>query len=507
LCSLCHSWLALFVCFVIRRGFVIRKSVNHDRRSSKSNNWFSEPVNSQDPITKIQGHTRARGLPARNATMKNCATALALIAVVCAAPIAGPRAAEGPTFRGDLRHTGAYEGAGVPELHGVKWKFRTKGQVYSSPAIAGGLAFVGSTDGSLYAIDVATGSARWMFATKARVTSSPAVSAGVVYFGSYDSNIYAVDVATGALKWKFTTKGEKRYIAPHIHGMLPAAEPVPDPFDFYLSSPAISNGVVYVGSGDGNVYALDASTGALKWAFPTGDVVHASPAVSDGLVFIGSWDTYFYALDAATGSEKWKFKTGEDLVIHNQTGIQASAAVADGVVYFGCRDAKLYALDARTGIKKWSFDNKGSWVIGSPAVKDGKVFFTTSDSGLFHVVDAWTGEEDFSMSFKWPMFSSPAVAGNLVYIGSHQGKLLAIDYTTHKTAWTFETDASRENGPALTSADGQPNYAAAMSSMFFDEVVSGVQKMLSVGAILSSPVVVDDTIYVGSADGYLYAIR
>jgi eukaryotic-like serine/threonine-protein kinase len=432
---------------------------------------------------------------------------VSLLVEVLIASAAGMAAVGEPMFRGDLRHTGVYDARGVPELHGVKWRFKTNGRVYSSPAIAGGTAFVGSTDGKLYAIDVATGSSRWSFATKGRITSSPAVANGVVYFESYDSNFYAIDAATGALKWKFATKGEKRFAAKHMHGILPEAETVPDPFDLFLSSPAVSNGAVYFGSGDGNVYALDSSSGALKWAFQTGDVVHASPAVGDGLVFVGSWDTYFYAIDAGTGQEKWRFKTGEDPAIHNQVGIQSSAAVADGVVYFGCRDSKLYALDARTGNTKWIVDNKGSWVIGSPAVSGGSVYFTTSDSGLFHVVDARTGMEQFTLSFKWPMFSSPAVAGNLVYIGSHEGKLLAIDVAAHKTAWIFQTEASRQLGPALTTPDGAPNYGAAMASMFFDDVVSGVDRMFGVGAMLSSPVVVDDTIYVGSADGYLYAIH
>ena len=59
---------------------------------------------------------------------------------------------------------------------------------------------------------------------------------------------------------------------------------MPDPFDCYLSSPAVWNGAVYFGSGDGNVYALDAASGALRWKFKTGDVVHASPAIADGMV-------------------------------------------------------------------------------------------------------------------------------------------------------------------------------------------------------------------------------
>jgi len=410
-------------------------------------------------------------------------------------------------FRGDLAHTGVYKGQGIPKFSQVKWKFHTDGQVISSPAVADGTVFVGSTDGNLYAVDLASGAQKWKIFTGVRVTSSPAVENGVVYFGSYSGRFYAVDAATGTLKWKFQTEGEKRFAGKHLHGSEPAAESMPDPFDFYLSSPALWGGAVYFGSGDGNVYALDAATGALKWKFHTGDVVHASPAISEGTLFIGSWDSYFYALDAASGKEKWRFKTGEDQNIYNQVGIQSSAAVVDGVVYFGCRDSNLYALDARTGEKKWAFNNKGSWVISSPAVRDSKVYFATSDTGTVYALDARAGTPIFSLKFGgWPLFSSPALAGGMLYIGSHQGKLIAIDLASQKTAWTFETDASRQNGPALTKPDGTPNYAAAFADNFYDSMVVGVQKMMSVGAIISSPVVVDHVIYVGSTDGFLYAL-
>ena len=98
---------------------------------------------------------------------------------------------------------------------------------------------------------------------------------------------------------------------------------MPDPFDVYLSSPVVWNGTVYFGSGDGNVYALNALSGAMQWKFQTGDVVHASPAISAGRLYIGSWDSYFYALDATTGKQLWRFKTGEDPKIHNQVGIHS----------------------------------------------------------------------------------------------------------------------------------------------------------------------------------------
>jgi outer membrane protein assembly factor BamB len=283
---------------------------------------------------------------------------------------------------------------------------------------------------------------------------------------------------------------------------------MPDPFDFYLSSAAVQDGTVYFGSSDGNVYALDAASGGLKWKFKTGDVVHASPAVADGTVFVGSWDSYFYALDAATGKEKWRFKTGEDPDIHNQVGIQSSALVADGMVYFGCRDSNLYALDARTGEKKWAFNNKGSWVIGSPVVKDGRLYFSTSDSGLFYAVDARTGALVYSLKFIWPMFSSPTVAASTLYIGSHEGKLIAIDLTAQKPAWGFRTDGSQQNGAMYTKTDGTPNYEAAFGQdSFYDNMVTGVAKMMSVGAVLSSPAVGNNVVAFGSTDGNVYALE
>ena len=224
-------------------------------------------------------------------------------------------------------------------------------------------------------------------------------------------------------------------------------------------------------------------------------------------MFIGSWDSFFYALDAVTGKEKWRYKTGEDHEIYNQVGIQSSAAVMDGVVYFGCRDSNFYALDAATGQKKWSFNNKGSWVITSPAVLDGKVYFATSDTAMFYALDAKSGAPVFSLKFKWPMFSSPAIAGSMLYMGTHEGKLIAIDLKGQKLAWEFQTDASRRNGPAFTKPDGTPNYEVAFTEDFYDELVSGVSKMQAMGTVLSSPVVVDRVIYVGSTDGNLYALN
>ncbi len=411
-------------------------------------------------------------------------------------------------FRGNPAHSGVYEGAGLAHFGGLKWKFHTGGMVIGSAAVSEGRVYFGSTDGNLYAVNADSGALRWKFDAKSRIPSTPAVAEKVVYFGAYDGNFYAVDASTGTLKWKFQTGGERRFAGKHLHGVQPVSETMPDPFDCYLSSPVVWKGAVYFGSGDGNIYSLNAASGALNWKFKTGDVVHASPAIADGTLFLGSWDSYFYALDATTGQEKWRFKTGEDPDTHNQVGIQSSAAVSDGMVYFGCRDSHLYALDARTGEKKWAFSGEGSWVVSSPAVRDGKVYFVTSDTSLLVALDAKSGAVVHSAGFNhWYLYSSPAVAGGTLYVGLTQGKLVAVDLAGFKPAWTFETDGMKEHGAAYTKADGTPNNDVIYRSDFYDDMVAGVDRVMSMGAILSSPVVANGVVYVGSADGNLYALR
>lgn len=411
-------------------------------------------------------------------------------------------AADTATFRGNPAHTGVYDSPGMLQLKGVKWTFHADGQLIASPTIQGDTIYLASTSGKLYAVDRVSGKQKWELNLKARLTSSPAVADGVVYLAAFDGNFYAVDAAVGQVNWKFQTGGERRFSGRHLHGMQPASETMPDPWDCWLSSPVVWNGAVYFGSGDHYVYALNAATGALKWKFQTGEVVHASPAIAGGILFIGSWDSNFYALDAATGAEKWRFKTGVDPENFNQQGIQSSAAVADGMVYFGCRDSHLYALDEKTGEKKWAFSTKGSWVLNSPAVSHGKVYFATSDTGMLYAADAKTGAIEYAVSFnRWPVYSSPAIAGDMLYVGSTEGMLAGVHLPSGRIAWSFETEANKQNAGTIKS------YFAPFSTNFYDDVVAAYNKLLTLGPILSSPVVMDNVVYVGSVDGNLYALE
>lgn len=423
------------------------------------------------------------------------------LALVCAQVFAADA-----MFRGNARHTGVYDSP-APGLSTVIWKYDTGGRVFSSPAVDGELVFVGSGDHALHAIARSTGQRKWRFDTKGAVHSSPAVAGGLVYFSSLDGFVYAVGAETGKDVWKFETGGETRFVAKGIHGAAPRNERMPDPWDFFLSSPVVADGSVFIGSGDGHIYALDARTGNLKWKFKTGNVVHTSPAVADGVVYTGSWDTYLYALNAATGSVIWKFKTGEDPQYSNQTGIQGSAAVAAGKVFFGCRDANFYALDARTGSELWRFNNKGSWVVGSPATTDRAVYFGTSDSTKFHALDSNSGRTLFSLETGTYAFSSVAVAGNTAYFGSFDGRLRSVDLKTGRYSGEFEMAARKQNGPKYLLPRGTWNMPALYTDNTLDAMVVGISRMLSLGSILSSPVIDRGVLYVGGADGNLYAIR
>lgn len=410
-------------------------------------------------------------------------------------------------FRGNAAHTGVYQAQAPRQFHRVKWAFQTSDRIVSSPVYQEKVLYFGGDDGNVYAIDADTGHQIWKRPTGGPVPSTPAVTNGTLYAGSYDGKFYALNAQTGAVKWKFATEGERRFEAKGIHGLEPRRQTIADQYDVFLSSPVVIENAVYFGSGDGNLYALDAGSGDLKWKFKTGDVIHASPAYADGVLYVGSWDSYFYAVDAATGKEKWRFHGGEDPLIHNQVGFQSSAAVVDGVVYVGCRDSNLYALEAATGKEKWRFNNEMSWVISSPAVLQGSVIFATSDSSLYHVVDAATGKSVVRQQDKAYMFSSPTIAGDVVLTGVLNGTLVVRDLKSGELLWEFQTEASKQNKGWVLTADRKFNGPMLYFSNWREAPMVATERQFNIGAIFSSPLIVNGVVYFGSTDGNLYAVE
>jgi outer membrane protein assembly factor BamB len=286
--------------------------------------------------------------------------------------------------------------------------------------------------------------------------------------------------------------------------MLPLSQTISDPFDVFLSSPVAAVCAVFFGSGDGHLYALDAASGELRWKFKTGDVVHASPAYSAGTLYFGSWDSWFYAVDAVTGKEKWRFHGGEDALIHNQVGFPSPAVVVE--CFTPAAAIPMCTRSMPPPARKWRVNNQklGQQFTGR---RRRQVYFGTSDSSLFQAVDAATGKPVFKQQLKAYVFSSPSLAGNAVYLGVLNGTMEARDRNTGELLWTFQTEASKQNRNWILTADGKFNSQMFYQSNWHEGPMVATDRQFAIGAIFAAPLVADGVVYIGSADGYLYAIE
>ena len=362
-------------------------------------------------------------------------------------------------FHSDIQHTGDYSAvAGSVQSNGqLKWSYSTGGAVRSSPVVVDGVVYVGSDDGSVHAVDAATGKKIWSYPTGGSVDSSPAVFDGIVYVGSNDGNLYAINAYDGTKLWSFHTA------------------------DWIQSSPVVSNGIVYVGSDDHNIYAVNAATGLAQWSqpFTTDDVVSSSPAVYNNVVYVGSNDGYLYAINAYDGTKLWNFQTG--------ASVTSSPIVAGGVVFVG-NVWHFYVLGLG-GALKWKIDhavgyNQASLSPPAYAYAGGTVYVAWP--GLEAIVNYYnvraysisTGARlwDFGRQgyYRPSLVSSPAVTNDMLYVG---------------TTLTPSSSAGQSGIYALNIATGKQVWYFATK-----------------GHVDSSPTVVAGVVYVGSNDRNLYAI-
>ncbi len=317
---------------------------------------------------------------------------------------------------------------------------------------------------------------KWSFPTGDRVYSSPAVVDGIVYLGSDDGKVYALNASTGAETWSYTTGGR------------------------VLGSPAVVDGVVYVGSYDQNLYALDQETGALLWSFETDGWVTSSPAVTGGVVYSGSLDDQLYAIDAVTGEEIWNASFGE------YPSIDSSPAVADGALYVTGGYTTLYCLDTSDGAEIWNFTT-GYTISSSPSVADGIVYAACWD-GRMYALDALTGAEAWNttIGFESEMDSSPAVANGVVYVGSNDDNVYALEALTGAVIWSFPTGNVVYSSP--TVANGVVYAGSWDHSMYALDALTGAEiwSFPTGSVIYSSPAIADGLVYFGSFDNNVYAV-
>lgn len=364
-------------------------------------------------------------------------------------------------FRGDPLHRGVYDTRGVDTLGTVAWRFETGGAVRSSATIYDGTLYVGSSDHHLYALDAASGGEIWRFNAGAAVSSSPAVDQERVVFVDRAGDIHALARDSGSPLWKVATGAERD---------LPWGN---EGWDYFTASPTLIGDRVLIGSGDGHLYALDASRGSELWRFDAGTRIRTTPAVVEGLVLFGDSDGVFHALDIDGGSSVWRFETAGHSLTSADVGfdrrqIYSSAAVHEGVVYFGSRDAQLYALDLRDGRELWRVDDGSSaWVISSPAVTGDRVYSARSSSTKVRALNATDGSEIWSITTGGGVFSSPVLVGDTLYVGNASGWVMALAAADGSERWRYRTG----------------------------------------GGVWATPLVANGRLYVGSDDGFLYALE
>jgi outer membrane protein assembly factor BamB len=313
---------------------------------------------------------------------------------------------------------------------------------------------------------------RWTATTTGTIESSPAVVDGVVYVGT-GTGLAAIDAATGTELWSATTAKAVR------------------------TAPEVSHGMVYVGDYGSRVYAFDAATAALRWMFVSRGSGVATPAVANGVVYVQG-AKYLYALDADSGHQLWRFTTGAT------SAYFAATTVSRGVVY-ASGNSTLYALDAATGKLLWSKFAAETYYAAT--VVDGVVYSGSGNNGLF-ALDARTGAQ----RWVYPTaneYTAPAVVSGVVYVQEVGGGVSAIDASTGSLRWHSDNgdtlaSVAVANGVLYTRDDAG---VMALDTVDGTELWSAPIPMSGADAS-SSPTVVNGAVYVGSGQnttGQLYA--
>lgn len=383
--------------------------------------------------------------------------AKALLSAVCLVAVAGctgggpppppppdPGLASWSSYRGNAQNTGALLAASsdvvVANPNGqTAWQHvATMG---GSHPVTGpdGTVYAASYDGTLFALDPATGTQKWAVSTTGNpyypaYGPSPALAPdGTLYFGDFGGELYALDSATGGKKWQAALSTSP-----------------------YTSATLGANDVLYLGDFNGVFYAVNGSTGKKSWSVSLSSSINAAPALSlDGkTVYVGTVDGIFYALNTTNGQERW-----------SQTFVgrifDSAAVGSDGTVYFGIDqsayhgpglpntyDGTVYALDGATGDVKWQFA-AGFPVTQAVAIAGDGTVYVPVDDGKFYALDGSTGAKKWELLTAINAVSTPAAVGpdGTIYFSSN-GDLLAVNPGTggQKWSWRFPDVGSTPGG-------------------------------------------------------------
>ena len=321
---------------------------------------------------------------------------------------------------------------------------------------------------------------KWRFKTGESIKSSPVVDGGKVYIGSGDGNVYALNLSDGQQVWAFKTE------------------------DMVESPPCVLNGSVFVGSSDSYLYAIDAKNGTLKWKYKTGAKILGSPnwtksPKNNGIwILVGSYDNYLHCVDSVTGKLIWKYET--------TNYINGSPAIAGGKAVFGGCDAKVHAISIING-KKLAEIETSAYIAGSAALAD-KYAYVGNYQGEFVCVDLtakkiiWTYKNEGN-----PFFSSPAIGSTQVVFGSRDNRLHCVRRDNGKPIWTFQAQDKVDSSPVIV---GDKLIVGSDDGRIYMVSLSNGKELWSYeigSAITGSPAVVNGIVIIGADDGVVYAFE
>jgi len=313
--------------------------------------------------------------------------------------------------------------------------------------------------------------------------SPPIYAQAITYFSLYAGHGYlvALDAGTGRQIWSL--KRERGHI----------------------SDPSISGNLVYVGIGSRTIVGVNAKTGQEQWRFSApstakpvkglrlklfSGVYAPSPVVANQLVVFGTLEGDIYAVDQATKALKWNFQAD---------GSIGRIAVAKGVAYFGTSSGSAYSVDLTSGQERWKINAQVRW----PVVADGSLYF--SDKGSIYAVDAATGQTKWKAKARGKIGTGFALAYDTIYFGGLDDSIYALDANNGQEKWRFKTLDSCD---APVIADGIV-YAGGSEHLFAIDAHSGAQiwVLTEKKVTMSSPAVTDGVLYMLADEGYVYAIR
>lgn len=295
-------------------------------------------------------------------------------------------------------------------------------------------------------------------------------------------------------------------IAGRVHDPVPRSPKVAWTFEAdsgLVADAAVADGMVFVGSVMGTIYAIDAASGKKVWSVETDDSIEAAPAVAFGRVLVGSGDHYFYALDAKTGRELWKIEGGDKFPAG--ANVVKSPDGKDDWVLVNGYDGVARCLRAADGSVVWEYETD-NYINGIPGVVEGRHVVFGGCDALVHTVDLASGTKVNGIETEAYIIESVATLGRMVYSSNYAYQVVASEAFGEKPQWVYtDGDFTFSTAPAV---DDRHVYIGSQDKHLhaIDRLTGqGAWKFKTGARVESSPLVFDDAVVFGSADGRLYA--